>query len=558
MLTALQEEYEAVRLHMEGVREVELPQGTLADVGRIPGLGWEVALVETGPTNTRAALITQPTVEFFDAEAVFFVGVAGALKDDLRLGDVVVARKVYGYHGGRESAEGFQARPDVWEPTYSMSQLVLSARRNEPWAFLSPQSPPATPPGIRFEPIASGDVLVGFRDSETVRRIRSHYNDAAAIDMESHGVTEAVKMHRTVQALSIRGISDFTDPGKASLDAAGSKETASRHAAAFALRVLRDLRPARAAATERPRPPAVIVVSGPGTDAGPTTWESRRTLEVEGRTYLLYTGPGDLLQESRDGDVLRRQAVACAVSERGSRDAYVWLRQVERGQSPPGPGRFDPLAALEEEASLCRACHGPGVVQLTRHGNTATLALAWPADPRLGGPVKTLHELLPEQPEPMDQLRLWSTVQGLAEVAGVLERLSDRGRSHRALRPTALVMSRPRTVLRDFGLAAVPPRPGENAGPYQAPEQRYGSGFRPGPATDVYQVGALLHRALTGRAHDPGLPLRVDPAVAPDSLVHLVAGALRQEPAARPGMRALRLALRAAARDLSSAPPPPR
>ncbi|MFF4700413.1 phosphorylase family protein [Streptomyces chattanoogensis] len=96
MLTALQVEYEAVRRHLEDVREVELPQGTLLDVGRIPGLHWEVALAETGPTNTRATLVTQPAIEYFDAEAVFSVGVAGALKDHLRLGDVVVASKVYG------------------------------------------------------------------------------------------------------------------------------------------------------------------------------------------------------------------------------------------------------------------------------------------------------------------------------------------------------------------------------------------------------------------------------------------------------------------------------
>ncbi|MFF4952223.1 hypothetical protein [Streptomyces chattanoogensis] len=559
VLTALQVEYEAVRQHLEDVREVELPQGTLLDVGRIPGLNWDVALAETGPTNTRAALVTQPAIEYFDAEAVFFVGVAGALKDHLRLGDVVVASKVYGYQGGRESVDGFAARPDAWRPSYDMDQLVRSACRNKPWAFLAQEPQPATPPRVHFEPIASGDVLIGSRDSETARRIRHHYNDAVAADMESQGVAHAAGMHRTVRMLSIRGISDFAGPDKAVSDAAGSQETASRHAAAFALRVLRDLRPSGRPAQERLQQPSVVVVSGPGPDrdTGPAAWDSRPVIRVGEREYLLYGGPGDLLHESRDGDVVWRQAVARVVSDRKSRGSYAWLRQVECAQPLAGPG-FDPLASLEEEARMCRALRGPDVLQWDRRRNSATLALAWPADAKFGRPLQTLHELLPEPPAPTDPLRLWSIVKGLAEVAEVLDRLSGEGLSHRALRPTSVVMNRPHMVLRDFGLAAVPPRLGENPGPYQAPEQRYGSGIRPGPATDVYQLGALLHRALTGRTPVPGLPAYRPSASVPAGLGHAVSGALQQDPADRPGVRTLRLALLAAVRELSSVPPPQR
>lgn len=558
ILTALQVEYEAVRHHMREVQEVELPRGTLADVGRIPGLNWDVALVETGPTNTRAALITQPTIEHFDAAAVLLVGVAGALSDGVRLGDVVVARKVYGYHGGRESVDGFAARPDVWEPSYAMDQLVRSARRNRPWVFLSPGALPDPEPRVRFEPIASGDVLIGFRDSETVRRIRRHCNDAVAVDMESHGVFHAVRMHRTVQALSVRGISDHADASKAAADAGGSQERASRHAAAFALRVLRDLRPDGPLPPEPRRGASVVVVRGPDRDDGPTGWDKRPVVAVDGQEYLLYEGPGDLPHETRDGEVVRRQAVARVVSAHRPRDCYAWLRQVQWRAPRPGVGGLDPLAALELEARLCRAHHGPEVVQFCRRGDTATLALDWPADARLGRPWETLHTLLPDRAAPADPMRLWSIVKGLTDVAEALERLGSAGLAHRALHPAAVLVHGTRMALRDFGLAAVPPRPGENPGPYQAPEQRHGSGSRPGPATDVYQLGALLHQALTGRPPDPGLPPYRGGARVPDSLVHAVAGALRPAPQDRPRARALRLALLTAARELSSVPPPQR
>ncbi|MCM2415568.1 hypothetical protein LNW71_30185 [Streptomyces sp. RKAG290] len=551
-------EHEAVRRHMVDVHEEKLPQGTLLDVGRMPGLNWQVALAETGPTNTRAALVAQSAIERFDAEAVLFVGVAGALKDHVQLGDVVVASKVHGYHGGRESLDGFAARPDTWSPEYDMDQLVRSARRNEPWAFLRPDARLSTPPKVHFEPIASGDVLVGSRDSETARRIRLHYNDAVAVDMESHGVTHATRMSGAVRALSIRGISDFAGPDKSARDATGSQEAAARHAAAFAMRVLRDLRPKRQAARESRGGTAVVVVSAPDRSHEPAAWDSRPVVDVAGQQYLLYESPDDLVHESRDGEVMRRQAVARVVPSGGGRGAYAWLRQVERTGPPAGPNQFDPLAALEQEAELCRRLRGPDVVQLTRSGKTSTLALAWPGDPRRGSPMETVHELLPESPTPTDPQRLWSLVRGLADVAQVLERLSGAGFSHRALRPTAVVMHRPRMVLRDFGLATVPPRPGENAGPYQAPEQRHGSRVRPGPATDVYQLGALLHRALTGRIPGPGLPAYRGSDAVPDSLVRAVAGALRQDPGARPEARTLRLALLSAARELASVPPPQR
>ncbi|WP_345617661.1 hypothetical protein [Streptomyces ziwulingensis] len=555
MLTALQVEYEAVRRHLTDVEEIELPHGTRLEVGVVPGLDWQVALAETGPTNTRAALVAQSAIERFDAEAVFFVGVAGSLKDDVQLGDVVVASKIYGYQGGRESPNGFSARPALVETSHRVDQLVRSARRDEPWAHLVPAPDPAVRPGLHFEPIAAGDVLIGSRDSETFHRIRRHYNDAVAVDMESHGVAQAARMHGAVEMLAIRGISDFADPDKATADAKGSQRTASRHAAAFALRILRDLRPTGPARRERPGHPAVLLVSGPGREDTDTAgWEKRPVVAVGDQEYLLYEGPEDLLRETRDGDVVRRQAVARRTSDRGSRGSYVWLRQVERGRPLP-EAEPDPLAALEREAGLCERHGGPGVVQVSRRGNTTTLALAWPADRTSGRPSETLYDLLPAAPVRTDPLRLLTIVQSLAAVAQFLGALHDEGLSHRALRPTAVIANRQRASLRDFGLATAAPRRGEHPGPYQAPEQRHGSVTRPGPATDVYQLGALLRHALTGRPPTPGMPPFRPPGAVPDSLARALSGALRQDPAARPDARGLRRHLLAATRELRSFPP---
>lgn len=100
-----------------------------------------VGLAETGSANARAALVTQSAIEHFDAEAVSFVSVAGALEDDVRL-------------------------------------------------------------DVHFAPIAADDALIGSRASPTARRIRRHCNDAVAVDMESHGVAQAARMHGTVGMLA--------------------------------------------------------------------------------------------------------------------------------------------------------------------------------------------------------------------------------------------------------------------------------------------------------------------------------------------------------------------
>ena len=50
-----------------------------------------------------------------------FAGVAGALKDDVLAGDVVVATRVDAYQGGN-AAKDFLARPRTWDADYRLEQ----------------------------------------------------------------------------------------------------------------------------------------------------------------------------------------------------------------------------------------------------------------------------------------------------------------------------------------------------------------------------------------------------------------------------------------------------
>jgi serine/threonine protein kinase len=139
---------------------------------------------------------------------------------------------------------------------------------------------------------------------------------------------------------------------------------------------------------------------------------------------------------------------------------------------------------------------------------------------RLDG--KTLHAILRAE----GRLAPREAVAIALELAEALTAIHARGLVHRDLTPANVVVlargSRPRIKLIDFGIAKLAPAAGAErthalaltakgtvigTPPYAAPEQ-----LRAGAVdgrSDVYALGALLYRMLTGKApHDGGEPLR--------------------------------------------------
>ncbi|MFB9832003.1 5'-methylthioadenosine/S-adenosylhomocysteine nucleosidase family protein [Actinoallomurus acaciae] len=239
ILTAIDLEYEAVRKHLRDVRTHTHPAGTLFEVGDVAGITGRVALAAMGEGNTGAAAIAERSIALFQPRLLLFVGIAGALKDDIRLGDVVVPTRVYGYHGGREDSLGFRARPRSYEAPHALLQRAQFVNRRGDW---TPEgADPLDGPRCHFKPIAAGEVLLDSRSSPLARRLKDHYNDAAAVEMESAGVAIAGHLNQSLPVLIVRGISDHADGSKGVTDKKGSQDTAARHAAAFAFALIRDL-----------------------------------------------------------------------------------------------------------------------------------------------------------------------------------------------------------------------------------------------------------------------------------------------------------------------------
>ncbi|WP_369225555.1 5'-methylthioadenosine/S-adenosylhomocysteine nucleosidase [Streptomyces sp. R39] len=240
VLTALPEEYDAVRAHLVDAEEIVHPKsGTRVELGRLADTAWTVALAELGVGALTAASLTTQIVDWLDPEVVLFVGVAGGLKDDIEIGDVVIATKVYAIHGGKQTPEGFQARPEVWHGSHRLLQAARSALRDMPDVR-----------GHR-KPIAVGDIVLADDGSAFAAHIRHHYNDACAIEMEGSGAAHAAHLNGQLDALVIRGISDLANAGKHTADASGSQELAAERAASVAVAVLRKHRPRESADSEK-------------------------------------------------------------------------------------------------------------------------------------------------------------------------------------------------------------------------------------------------------------------------------------------------------------------
>lgn len=233
VLTALPIEYNSVRARIEEAEELVHDDGTRVERGRLAGTDWTVAVAELGEGAVNTAALTTQIVSWLRPEALFFVGVADGLKGDVDIGDVVIGTKVYAVQGGRQTTEGFHARPEVWHGSHRLVQAARAALREMA--------------GVRghLKPIACGDVVLADDESTFAEHIRRAYNDAYAIELEGSGAAHAAHLNGQLDALVIRGISDHADARRAAADTWGCQARAAEQAAEALVVVLRKLWPSR-------------------------------------------------------------------------------------------------------------------------------------------------------------------------------------------------------------------------------------------------------------------------------------------------------------------------
>jgi len=245
ILTAIKEEYLAVRQLLEDLTDVEM-NNTVYEKGKFffdSRLICEVVIRECGPKTAVAAQETERAIQFFHPGLILFVGIAGSRKPkDFGIGDVIFPEKIYSYEGGKADKHAFYSRPEMQMVSYKLFELAKKERLKEDWKSILRSDGKQAKADVGI--IASGDQLIEHMQSGIGNIISMHYNDASAVEMEGFGFLRAAARqgaaNREMLFGVVRGISDIlardSDVSDADADRrpADNKHIAANNAAGFA------------------------------------------------------------------------------------------------------------------------------------------------------------------------------------------------------------------------------------------------------------------------------------------------------------------------------------
>lgn len=253
ILTALEVERLAIEQHLNNIEPVVHPTtGTDYTKGAYScnGETLEVIVARTDQTNINAAIETERAIAHFNPEYVFFAGVGGGLKD-VKVGDIVIGRDVYGYERGKAEENNFKPRPQFGASTYELERLAGQFAKSEAWKqttkkLLNPEFAPmiSTYTGT----IASGEKVDASIKSGLHQFLKQNASHALAIEMEGLGFLEVCRTRPMIKTLLLRGISDLVDD-KGQMDVKGSQPYASANVSAFLFGLLEQLNFPEATAT---------------------------------------------------------------------------------------------------------------------------------------------------------------------------------------------------------------------------------------------------------------------------------------------------------------------
>ena len=237
ILTALSVELDAVLAYMpDAVLERHPDTGTeyYVQALSIPGIGLATVVVgRTNQTNVNSAAETERAIQRYRPRYLFYVGVAGGLKD-VKVGDIVIGDDVIGLERAKIKERTF-IRPQFGASSYELARSAYayanSAVWNEKaWSLVDPafQSVIRTYLGT----IVSGEKVMANTEDVSFETIRTHASHALAIEMEGLGFLNTIRAYPQISSLLLRSISDLIDD-KGESDSKGSQPYASKNIAAF-------------------------------------------------------------------------------------------------------------------------------------------------------------------------------------------------------------------------------------------------------------------------------------------------------------------------------------
>lgn len=217
---------------------------------------YTIALASLGSmgTDETAAFVMQ-LLSVWKPASIALLGIAGSFRrGDHQLGDVIVSHEIVGYTVAAQEADGAVYRPSGHHPSRTMTTRAravlqdpgsLAAFKAECLARAADlgvgEDVRLGGPDIHVGVTASGNNVVkseAFRDS-----LKKLHPKLIGVEMEARGLfTALIHSDEHVRPFMVRGVSDFADESKATLDASTKgaiRKYAARNAAVLLDRVIR-------------------------------------------------------------------------------------------------------------------------------------------------------------------------------------------------------------------------------------------------------------------------------------------------------------------------------
>ena len=204
IIGAMEEEVLALADMMEGVESTKLA-GMVFKKGMLKGK--EAVVVRSGIGKVNAAVCTQILADVYHVDAVINTGVAGSLKNEINIGDIVVSSDAVQHD---MDATGFGYAPGVI-PRMPVSVFVADKKLIEAAKAACAEAVPEI--GIFEGRVVSGDQFI--TDKDTKKRLIDTF-DACCTEMEGAAIAQAAYLNG-IPFLIIRVISDKADDS-ASMD----------------------------------------------------------------------------------------------------------------------------------------------------------------------------------------------------------------------------------------------------------------------------------------------------------------------------------------------------
>lgn len=216
ILGAINEEIILLKNAMNIAKEVSMAGRTFY-IGTINGIETVLVLAKIG--KVAAAITTSVLINNFNVDAVVFTGVAGAVDEELNIGDIVVSDNLVQHDMDASPIFPKYEIPllgiNSIEASHTLNQALKRAITNfVAYSFAKEVSHELKnsfgikTPQVHFGTIVSGDQFV--KSTETTNRIRNEIKNAKCVEMEGAAVAQVCHEFKVPFSV-IRVISDKAD-----------------------------------------------------------------------------------------------------------------------------------------------------------------------------------------------------------------------------------------------------------------------------------------------------------------------------------------------------------